>query len=181
MRKAILSIIPAVFLMNGDILAEELVTEIKSGEYCSSELFKQFKKTEQTSHERLRLKPSNKLLEFVTSMELMCPWESQRDYNGDKMPDWIGFVKKASEYQLIAYMSNSHVYSFQVISTLQNLPKSTFIQWLPASQLSNFTKDKLPINNLSYALQVSNLEKMTNFYLWDGRKMAKVLTTPQIF
>ncbi len=186
MKKALLPLISAslvsaslAFSLNAN--GEELTQEITSGQYCQSDIFKQFKKIEQTEHKRLKFKPSNKLLEFVTSMELMCPWESQRDFNGDKRDDWIGYVQLGSEYQLVAYMSGRQKYQMSVLSHSEKPPKNAFIRWLPTGQLKNFTKKKMPINNLTFALQVSNFEGMTEFYLWDGKAMKSVLTTPQMF
>ena len=181
MKNVILSLLPLSLIGITTVQSEELSAEIKSGQYCQSELFEQFKKTEQTNHERLRFKPSDKLMQFVTSMELMCPWESQKDYNGDKKEDWIAFVKSGSEFQLVAYMSNRQSYQLKVISRSDKLPASSFIRWLPTAQLNNFTKKTMPINNLKYSLQVSDFEGMTQFYLWDGKEMKSVLTTPQMF
>ncbi len=181
MKNAILSLIPLTLLSIDGVQSEELANEIKSGQYCQSELYEQFKKTEQSNHNRLKFKPSDKLMEFVSSMELMCPWESVRDYNGDKKDDWVGFVQSGSEYQLISYMSDRQNYQLKVISSSNKLPANSFIRWLPSAQLKNFTKKSLPINNLQFALQVSDFEGMTQFYLWNGKEMKSVLETPQMF
>jgi hypothetical protein len=181
MKNMILSLLPLSLISINNAQSEELTAEISSGQYCQSKLYKQFKKTEQTNHERLKFKPTDKLMQFVTSMELMCPWESQRDYNGDKKDDWIAFVQLGSEYQLVSYMSDRQSYQLKVISSSSKLPANSFIRWLPSAQLKNFTKQSIPINNLSYALQVSDFDGMTEFYLWDGKEMRSVLKTPQMF
>lgn len=170
-----------MILMSSSLQADSLQTEIQSGQYCKSDLFKQFQKIEQSGHQRLEFQPKPKLMEFVTQMELMCPWESQRDFNGDKRLDWIGFSKLGTEYELVAYLSSGNTFKVQKIEASTTKPSNSFIRWVQTRQLSNFTKKTLPIGQLKYALQVSDLEGMTNFYLWDGKTMAKVLTTSQIF
>lgn len=181
MKNAILSLVPLSLVCINSAQSEELTAEISSGQYCQSKLFEQFKKTEQSNHKRLKFKPTDKLMQFVTSMELMCPWESQRDYNGDKKDDWIGFVQSGSEFQLVSYMSNRQSYQFKIIFSSSKPPSNSFIRWLPSSQLKNFSKKTMPVNNLSYALQVSDFDGITEFFLWDGKQMNGVLKTPQMF
>ena len=181
MKKCLLSLLTAAIISSASVQSEELVAEIKSGQYCQSELFKQFKKIEQTAHQRLKFKPSDKLLDFVASMELMCPWETQRDYNGDNKPDWIGFTKYENDFQLVAYISAFRGYKLHLLSSDSKNPQNAFVKWTQTGQLKKFTDKELSIKNLKYSLQVTDVKGMTDFYLWDGNKMAKVFTTPQIF
>ena len=181
MIKPLLCLIPAVFLFSHDAKAELLEKGIKSGNYCGSKVFKWFKQVKKTKHERIKFEPSQKLLDFAVSMELMCPWEIEKDFNGDNKPDWIGFTKLEDEYQLIAYISIQREYRLSVIETMKTLPKNTFIRPLEPVELKNFSKKKPSSNSSVISLQVSNLEKMTDIYKWNGTKMNKTLTTPQVY
>ncbi len=162
-------------------MSQGLEAEIKSSLYCKEAIFKRIKLIHKTDHQMLKFKPSKKLLEFVTSMELMCPWSVQRDFNGDKKKDWVGYIKSNDKYHLVAYMSGIRNYSLQTISESAQLPSNNFIRWLQAKYLKNFTDKKLKIGAAKYALQLVDIEGMTNIYLWDGKQLEKVITTSQIY
>jgi hypothetical protein len=161
--------------------ADGLEGEIKSGDYCESVIYDKFKLIEKTEHQKVKFRPSPRLLEFAVSMELMCPWGTERDYNGDKKPDWIGFVKINEKYELLAYLSTSREYQVTTISSFASLPTKKFIRWIQSAHLKRFTEKKLNISYSRYALQVADVDGLTDIYLWDGKKMAKILTTSQLF
>jgi len=169
------------FSFVANAVSERLESEIQSGNYCEDKVFKRFKLVDKTDHQMIKFVPSKKLLEFVASMELMCPWSVQRDFNGDKREDWIGYVKLKNKYQLIAYMSGIRNYSLQTISESKNLPSSHFLRWLQTKHLKTFTDKKLKIGASQYALQVVDIEGMANIYLWNGKQLEKVITTSQIY
>jgi len=161
-------------------MSEGLEAEIKSGSYCEDSIFKRYKLIHKTDHQMIKFAPSKKLLEFVATMELMCPWSVQRDFNGDKREDWIGYVKSKKKYHLIAYMSGIRNYTLQAISESKELPNNNLLRWIQTKHLKTFTDKKLKIGASKYALQVSNIEGMTNIYLWNGKQLEKVITTSQI-
>jgi len=181
MKKSLLFFLALSSLTAINCQSASLESEIRSGEYCQSEVYKKFKIIEKTNHKRLKFSPNARLMEFVVSMELMCPWEVQRDLNGDKQMDWSGYVKIGDQYQLIAYLSNRRGYTLQEITTLTKKPNNNFVRWIQTKQLKDFTDKKLALGNSKYALQVVALDGLADIYLWDGKKLNKVLTTPQIF
>ncbi len=181
MNKSFLLLTALLLLLTPEAHSEGLESEIKSGDYCQQEIFDKFKLIEKTEHKRLKFKPKKRLLDFAVSMELMCPWSTERDYNGDKKKDWVGYVKLNNEYQLIAYLSGPRSYTLQVINNTTTAPSTNFVRWIQTKYLKNYTKKQLQLGNSRYALQVVDLNGDADFYLWDGKKLAKVLTTPQIF
>jgi len=72
-------------------------------------------------------------------------------------------------------------YSLQVLKSMDNLPKDLFLRWMQTKYLKNFTSKKLNIGGIQYALQVTKLNDSTDIYLWDGKGLSKILTTPQMF
>lgn len=161
--------------------ADELENEIKSGSYCKSVIYDKFKLIEKSKHERVKFNPSGRLLEFALSMELMCPWGTERDFNGDNKADWIGFVKIDNKYQLLAYLSMVRQYQVTTIASYDKAPSEQFIRWIQTAHLSRFTDKKLNLNSSMYALQVAQVDGLTDIYLWNGKQMEKVLSTPQLF
>ena len=168
-----------LFTYNSD--AFDLASEIRSGSYCKKEIFKRFKSIEKTQHELIKFQPKRALMTLVEQMEAMCPWSIQRDLNGDKIEDWVGFTKIGSKVELIAYLSMGRNYSLQVLKSMDNLPKDLFLRWMQTKYLKNFTSKKLNIGGIQYALQVTKLNDSTDIYLWDGKGLSKILTTPQMF
>jgi len=174
-------LLSSLLFVTPTVFASGVVSQIKSGSYCKDEVYNKFKLVEKTAHKRIKFNPSGELLEFVSSMELMCPWSAQRDFNGDKKKDWVGFVSIDQNYQLIAYLSGKKGYKTQVIHWSKKLPSNSFVKWVQTKQLKRFTDKKLALGQSKYALQVSAIDGMTDFYLWNGKKLDKVLTTPQMF
>lgn len=162
-------------------LTDDLEKEIKSGSYCESVIYDKFKLIEKSKHERVKFTPSQRLLEFVVSMELMCPWGTERDFNGDKKADWIGFVKIGNKYQLLAYLSTPRQYQVKTIASYSKAPSEQFIRWIQTAHLTRFTDKKLNLNSSMFALQVAEVDGLTDIYLWNGKQMEKVLSTPQLF
>jgi len=181
MKKSQLLLLSSLFFIAPVSYASDLGSQIKSGSYCKNEVYNKFKLVEKTEHKRLKFTANAKLLEFASSMELMCPWSTERDFNGDKKKDWVGFVSINDNYQLIAYLSGKKKHKIQILDQLKTQPSNRFIKWVQAKKLKRFTDKKLAIGQNKYALQVSALDGMTDFYLWDGKQLAKVLTTPQMF
>ena len=161
--------------------AEDLTSEITSGSYCKTEVYDRFRKVEKTQHEFLKFQPKRELMSLVEQMEIMCPWSVQRDFNGDKIEDWVGFTKNGTKVELIAYLSLGRNYSLQVINSLDKLPNNSFLRWMQTKYLKNFTNKKLNTGASQYALQVTNINDSTDISLWDGKGLSKVLTTPQMF
>lgn len=170
-----------LFLISSHATSDGLEKEIRSGSYCQTEVFDKYKLLNQLKSTPLKLAPSDKLLEFVVKMELMCPWSVQRDFNGDKKDDWIGYVKLDKKYQLIAIISGFRQYSFQIIDESTSLPSNHFVRWLQTKYLANFTDKKLNIGSSRYALQWVDLEGINKIFLWDGKQLKSVIETSQIF
>jgi len=182
MKYTSLILIPLLtFLISTPPALADLNSEIRGGSYCKKEIFNRFKTIEQTHHELLRFKPKRELMSLAEQMELMCPWSIQRDFNGDKIEDWVGFAKKADKFELIAYLSKGRGYSVQVLKTLDSLPNTLFLRWMQTRFLKNYTDKKLNIGSNKYALQVTKINDSTEIYLWDGKALSKILTTPQMF
>jgi len=181
MKRALFLIPFLTFAFMPDAMSDGLETEIKSGNHCEDTIFKKFKLIHKTDHQMIKFAPSKKLLEFVTTMELMCPWSVQRDFNGDKRDDWIGYVKSKNKYQLIVYMSGIRNYTLQTISESTEIPNNQFMRWLQTKHLKNFTDKRLKIGASKYAVQLVDIEDMTNIYLWNGKQLEKVVTTSQIY
>lgn len=161
--------------------AYDLASEIKSGDFCQTKIYDHFKLVEKTEHRLLKFKPKVGLLDFAVSMELMCPWSIQRDFNGDKQKDWIGYTQIGNQYQLIAYLSGQRNYSMQLIGSYKKAPSDKFLRWIQTKNLKNFTDKTLNIGNSQYAIQIATFEGMTEIYLWDGKKLNKIIDTPQLF
>ena len=161
--------------------ANDLASEIKSGDYCQTEIYDNFKLIEKTDHRLLNFRPKKELLDFAVSLELMCPWSIQRDLNGDKQKDWIGFTQSGDQYQLIAYLSGPRSYSMQLMGNYKTLPSNRFLRWIQTKYLKNFTDKKLNIGNSKYAIQVATFEGMTEIYLWNGKQLNKIIDTPQLY
>lgn len=185
MKKIALLTLTAAISMTQPAHSEEGVTslasQIKSGNFCKKKIYDRFKLVEKTAHELLNFRPKKEMMTFIESMELMCPWSIERDFNGDKKKDWVGFVKIEDKFELLAYISNKRYYKIQLLETLPSLPETRFIRWIQTKYLKNYTDKKLHIGNSQYALQVANFEGTTDIYLWDGKELAKILTTPQLF
>jgi len=181
MKKSQILLLSSILFITQLAQSEGLEPQIKSGSYCKLEVYDKFKLIEKTNHKRLKFNPESELLELVVSMELMCPWSTQRDFNGDKKKDWVGYVSFDENYQLIAYLSGQKQHKIQILSESKQRPANSFIKWIQTKQLKRFTDKKLAVGQSKYALQVSALDGMTDFYLWDGKQLAKVLTTPQMF
>jgi len=161
--------------------AFDLTSEIKGGSFCKTEIFDRFKLIEKTKHSMLKFRPTAELMTFATSMELMCPWSVQRDFNGDKKDDWVGFTKIDDKFELVAYLSKGRDYTIQIIGEFDRLPTNMFLRWLQTKTIKNYTDKKLNLGASQYALMVANFEKNNDIYLWDGKKLNKILTTPQLF
>jgi len=163
------------------VFAMDLKSEIRGGSYCKKKIFNRFKTIEQTQHKLLKFQPKRELMSLVEQMEIMCPWSIQRDFNGDKIEDWVGFAKTGTKFELVAYMSKGRDYSIQVLKTLDNLPNTQFLRWMQTRFLKNYSDKKLNIGNSQYALQVTKIKDSTEIYLWDGKGLSKILTTPEMF
>lgn len=168
-------------LFSQNSVAFDLGSEIKSGSFCKTEIFDRFKLIEKTKHKMLKFRPSKELMDFAISMELMCPWSVQRDFNGDKKEDWVGFTKIGEKFELIAYLSKGRNYTIQIIGKFDRLPTNRFLRWMQTRTIKNYTDKKIHLGGSQYALMLANFEKTNDIYLWDGNKLNKILTTPQLF
>ncbi len=150
--------------------ADILSAEIKSGKYCRTELVKRLKLVEKTAHQPLKIKPSGKLLAYAASGELMCPWGLQLDFNGDKKNDWVGYLKLADQYQLVAYTSNTRNYLLQVISSSSQPPKNSYITRQSVARIKNKNRNQ---KVGKYVLLVNDLTADSIIYAWNGKKFIR--------
>ena len=181
MSKLLIASSILLFFISSQAVSDGLEKEIRSGNYCQTDIFDKYNLHNQIKATPLKFAPSEKLLEFVVQMELMCPWNVQRDFNGDKKNDWIGYVKENEKYQLVAIISGFRQYSFQIIDESTTPPSNHFVRWLQTKHLTNFTDRKLNLGVSRYALQWVNLEGINKILLWDGKKLESVIETSQIF
>lgn len=181
MHKLLISIYLLAFCFLSNALAQGLESEIRSGNYCQTDIYNRFKLLEKTEHQRLKFGSNEELLQFAVRIELMCPWSIQRDLNGDKKQDWVGYVKNGSKYQLIAYLSGARKYTLFELSHSDKPPEKNFLRWIQTKYLNRYTKKKLKIGNTKYAVQVATIGGTADIYLWDGKQLENVLTTSQIF
>jgi len=161
--------------------ANGLADEIRSGQYCKTKVFDNFKLIEKSGHKALTRKPGGKLLEYAVEAEMMCPWSVEFDLNGDGDRDWIGYVKKDSQFYLLAYLSGLRKYSLEQIASSPKPPSNQFLGKVQIKTVNKLSGKNFSQSKSKFALQVTTLQGMTDIYLWNGKKLKKVVSIPQAF
>ncbi len=160
--------------------ASSLASEIRSGEYCRTQIFDNFKLVEKSGHEAIS-NPGGALLSYAVNAEIMCPWSMEFDLNGDGNKDWAGYVRKDGRYYLLAYLSGLRKYTLEQIDSSSKPPSNQFIGWAQVKTINKLSGKNFSQYKTKYALHVTTLGGVTDIYLWNGKKLEKVVTMPQAF
>lgn len=161
--------------------ASGLADEIRSGEYCKTKVFNNFKLIEKSGHKALGRRPAGKLLDYAVQAEVMCPWSVEFDLNGDGEKDWAGYVSKDGQYYLLAYLSGIRKFRLEQIAISSKPPSSQFLGKVQVKTVNRLSGKHFPQSKSKFALHATTLQGMTDVYLWNGKKLEKIVTLPQAF
>ncbi|MET1253545.1 hypothetical protein [Aliikangiella maris] len=134
--------------------------------YCQSKLFEQLRVTSTETVKTPQRKPTGILKDYVDRYEYICPWQLEKDFNGDGKNDWAGFVYRNDQYELIVYLSNELRYTTKQIKTYRAFPKRTFLRVLDSSRLDSLTNNQTIKYQFDNALEVHELSGKSNVYAW---------------
>ena len=144
---------------------------------CESKLFSQMKLLSKVSVALPKAEPTGDLARLVHQYEMICPWQVERDFNNDKKRDWVGFVYRDQNYQLIAYLSGNQRYTLHQLETYAKFPKYSFLKSINAKEVLQRSKNKELLKGARYSLVVHDLKSGANenssAYTWNGKQLAK--------
>jgi len=134
---------------------------------CKSDLTKQMQRFEKTDFTVPRKIPTGNLREFALKMEILCPWQIEADFNGDKQKDWVGIIKRNERYELVSYMSALRKYNVQVLHSYEFFPEQTYLKITK----KKVTKTKAQIGKrFNYDLAEITLNETSRIYSLNNNK-----------
>lgn len=140
-------------------------------ETCKSKLFKQLELVEKTGHSRVLARPKGRLKQFTEKFEILCPWQVEADFNGDKQKDWIGIAQIEGKYELLAYLSGPKKHYPRVIKRYKDFPSKIYLMTSAYKFAFHRSKGKIAsIFPAQFTLYESNMDGITNVYGWDDTK-----------
>ena len=109
---------------------------------------------------------TGKLRELALQMEILCPWQVEAEINGDNQLDWVGIIQRNKKLELVAYISASPKYKFQVLHTYQFFPEQSYLKVKKQALKKNRRNKKAPKE-----LFEVHLNDNSRVYRWDGKKL----------
>jgi len=118
---------------------------------CKSDLTKQMKRFEKSEFTVPRKQPIGKLKEFSRRQEILCPWQIEFDFNGDRQKDWIGIISRNQQYELVAYLSASPKDKLQVLHSYRFFPENSYLKILrnPGYQRNQLASKKYQLAEIT--------------------------------
>ena len=146
----------------------------------TASLYKQLKILDNTPTALPKQRFSGALRKLVIQREMICPWEIQADFNADSKLDWIGFVYRDHQYQLIAYLSGPRRHNVHTLKTFKKFPNQAFLTKLSskeAIQLSNNQSgnNRIKDSQSKFALVENQLKRHSRIYVWQNESLKVIL------
>lgn len=140
---------------------------------CQSNLIKKLKRFDKSNIQIPKKQHKGNLKQYAEKVEMLCPWQIERDVNGDEIKDWIGIIGKDKKYQLIAYLSGNKKFDLQVLREYQFFPEQTYIELVGKKTIERETGRKYNSKS-NYGIAEIFINHGSRFYLIQKGKMTVV-------
>ena len=159
------------------LLGIGLNTNVSAIDYdtCKSSLSDTFIRIENTGHSPILAKPKGDLLALSRQYEMLCPWQVEDDFNGDKTEDWVGILQKEGKYELVAYLSGPKKHFPQIIKQYTSFPSDTYLTSTSYKWIFKLSSGKIPSTFPANRVLVENeLGNYSKAYGWVEKQLKAI-------
>ncbi|TQV76833.1 hypothetical protein FLL45_02435 [Aliikangiella marina] len=142
---------------------------------CDTQLFKELVMSEKGGIKRPNIIPSRALKNIIDNEELLCPMQVEKDFNGDKVLDWVGILEQNNKFFLAAYISGRSTHKLSKIKEYAKVPGNQYLDAASKKTLKRIAG----VAPMKFGTNFVAIENQVNgnsiAYGWDGKKMVELI------
>ena len=146
---------------------------------CKTERFKKFNDITKANYVLVNQKPDPDLISRMDAYEIVCPWQVEQDFDGDRKRDWVGLIYKDKKYILAGFVTGGGRAKAFEIKSFDYFPIRTHFDHIRLKEFSLLADKKQGVSkSLLNGLVEYRIGKKAIVYQWDGTTMKEIGTFP---